>query len=306
MSFETAITRTAETLTGPLRAPAQMLAEQEYAGHTSVHDDETAAKLGLAGAPIEGPTHFSQIDPLAVEQWGQQWFETGCVSAHFLNMVVEGDEVRAVLEPATASLARIGAEKADGTPVLTGTASVGRDATTELDERRQRGLGDPGTLYIVDQLELGMTELVDEPVAMGFDDHNGQLYPFTLAQKLAKITESSSWYRAAGDSPWGRPIVPTEMISVIAHQSNAHFPVRGPAIGLFIDLEVRFVDGPVFVDQPYVVEHTVVGVGQSKRVESYWTETTLTDAETGIHAATVLLHQGVFKASYADYPATPS
>ena len=106
MSFETAIARTAETLTGPLRAPAQMLAEQEYAGHTSVHDDETAAKLGLAGAPIEGPTHFSQIDPLAVEQWGQQWFETGCVSAHFLNMVVEGDEVRAVLEPTSASLAR--------------------------------------------------------------------------------------------------------------------------------------------------------------------------------------------------------
>jgi hypothetical protein len=28
--------------------PAQMLAEQEYAGHASV-DDETAAKLGLAG-----------------------------------------------------------------------------------------------------------------------------------------------------------------------------------------------------------------------------------------------------------------
>ena len=59
-----------------MRAPAQMLAEQEYAGHTSVHDDETAAQLGLAGAPIEGPTHFSQIDPLAVERWGQAWFET--------------------------------------------------------------------------------------------------------------------------------------------------------------------------------------------------------------------------------------
>ena len=306
MSFDTPITRAGETLAGPLRSPAQMLAEQEYAGHTSVHDDETAAELGLAGAPIEGPTHFSQIDPLAVEHWGQQWFETGCVSAHFLNMVVEGDEVRAALEPTAASSARISAEKADGTPVLTGTASVGRDATTELDERRRRGLEDPGTLHIVDQLELGMTELIDEPVTMGFDDHNGQLYPFTLAQKLAKITESSSWYRAGGDSPWGRPIVPTEMISVIAHRSNAHFPVRGPAIGLFIDLEVRFVDGPVFVDQPYIVEHTLVGIGQSKRVESYWTETTLTDAETGTHAATVLLHQGVFKASYADYPAGPT
>ena len=77
----------------------------------------------------------------------------------------------------------------------------------------------------------------------------------------------------------------------------------GPAVGLFVDLEVRFVDGPVFVGQPYLVEHKIVGIGQSRRVESYWTETTLTAADTGVHAATVLLHQGVFKASYADYPA---
>ena len=302
MSFDTEITRDGDTLIGPLRAPAQMLADQEYAGHTSVHDDETAAELGLAGAPIEGPTHFSQIDPLAVERWGRVWFERGCVSSHFLNMVVEGDEVRAALEPVTATLAKIGAEKADSTPVFTGTASIGREDATELDERRQRGLEDPGRLHIVDQLELGMTVTVDAPVTMGFDDHNGSLYPFTLREKLAKITELSSWYVADGDSPWGRPVVPTEMISVIAHRSNAHFPVRGPAIGLFIDLEVRFVDGPVFVGQPYLVEHTLVGIGQSKRVESYWTESTLTDAETGVHAATVLLHQGVFKASYADYP----
>ncbi len=46
-----------------------------------------------------------------------------------------------------------------------------------------------------------------------------------------------------------------------------------------------------------------VGLGQSRRVESYWTESTLVDAETGAHAAIVLLHQGVFKASYAGYPA---
>ena len=303
MSFDTTITRAGEKLVGPWRAPAQMLAEQEYAGHTSVHDDETAAGLGLAGAPIEGPTHFSQIDPLAVERWGPAWFERGCVSSHFLNMVVEGEQVRAALEPITPTLARIAAEKSDSTPVLTGTASLGHDDVTELDERRTRGMGDPGQLYIVDQLEIGMEVSVPEPVTMGFDDHNGNLYPFTLAQKLDRITECSSWYLPDGDSPWGRPVVPTEMISVIAHRSNVHLPVRGPAIGLFIDLEVRFVDGPVFVGRPYRVHHTLVGIGQTKRVESYWTETTLTDAETGVHAATVLLHQGVFKASYAGYPA---
>ncbi|HSP30011.1 MAG TPA: hypothetical protein VLN74_15780, partial [Ilumatobacteraceae bacterium] len=181
MSFDTEIARHGDALTGPLRAPAQMLAEQEYAGHTSVHDDETAAKLGLAGAPIEGPTHFSQIDPLAVDRWGQVWFETGCVSSHFLNMVVEGDEVRAGLEPVSATLARVTAEKADATPVLTGTASIGRDDPTELDPRRERALDDPGQLYIVDQLEIGMQVSVPEPVTMGFDDRNGNLYPFTLA-----------------------------------------------------------------------------------------------------------------------------
>ncbi|WP_040492897.1 hypothetical protein [Ilumatobacter nonamiensis] len=306
MSFATEIDHADDgTLTGPFRAPAQMLADQEYGGHASVHDDAEAAKLGLVGAPIEGPTHFSQFDPLAVEHWGRQWFESGCISSHFLNMVVEGEDVQAALAPHGAHSATINAVKHDGTPVLTGTASIGTDTSTELDARRERGLGDPGELFIVDQLEIGMTS---EPVSvtMGFDSHNGALYPFSLSDKLARITERSSWYDADGDSPWGTPIVPTEMISVLAHQSGAHFPVRGPAVGLFIDLEVRYVDGPVFAGRPYDVAHTIVGIGQGRSVESYWTESTVTDAESGRHAATVLLHQGVFKASYADYPASAS
>jgi len=305
MTFDTDITRDGSRRVGPWRRPAQMLADQAYDGHTSVHDDATASDLGLAGAPIEGPTHFSQIDPLAVDVWGRRWFEQGCVSSHFQTMVVEGEEVQATLDSG-ASPPRIDAVKRDGTPVFTGTASIGTDDRTELDERRERALGDPGTLHIVDRLEVGMTTDVPDPVTMGFDDHNGDLYPFTLAEKLQRITEPCSWYLASGDSPWGAPIVPTEMISVLAHRSNAHFPVRGPAIGLFVDLEVRYVDGPVFVGRPYRVAHTCVGLGQSRRVESYWTESTLVDADTGAHAATVLLHQGVFKASYAGYPAEPA
>ncbi len=298
MSFDTPI-----TISGPLRAPAQMLAEQEYGGHASVHDDETAEKLGLVGAPIEGPTHFSQVDPLAVRIWGRRWFEDGCVSAHFQNMVVEGEEVQASLTttPTSPTEARMEAHKADGTPVMTGTATVGLTEPTELDERRLRGSGDPGELFIVDQLYVGMAPDPVE-VTMGFDEHNGMLYPFTLDQKLGKITERSTWYDADGDSPWGAPVVPTEMLSVLTHKEGVHFPVRGPAVGLFIDLEVRYVEGPVFVGRSYRVEHELVGVGQSRRVESYWTESKVTDVESGRHAATVLLHQGVFKASFADYP----
>ncbi len=278
-----------------------MLAEQDIGGQTSVHDTATADQLGLAGAPIEGPTHFSQFDPLAVCLWGQRWFEDGCLSAHFLNMVFEGEEVRAALTPRTAQGATIHAEKADGTPVLSGTATVGADDRTDLDERRERGLGDPGDLHIIDRLSIGMDTLQGrEPqvVTMGFDEHNGALYPFTLQQKLDLITEPSTWYEADGASPWGAPIVPTEMLSVLAHKAGPHLPIRRPSVGLFIDLEVRYVDGPVFVGRPYRLEHQVVGLGQTRRVESWWTETTLTDVESGAHAATVLLHQGVFKASY--------
>jgi hypothetical protein len=301
MAFDTPI-----SLVGPLRAPAQMLADQDIGGQTSVHDDDTADKLGLAGAPIEGPTHFSQFDPLGVCLWGQRWFEDGCISSHFLNMVVEGEEIRPALTPSTAAAATIGAEKADGTSVLVGTASVGRDDVTDLDERRKRGQGDPGELHIIDQMSIGMDAFQGRAphiVTMAFDEHNGPLYPFTLQQKLAKITEPCSWYNADGDSPWGAPIVPTEMLSVLAHKNGPHLPVRRPSVGLFIDLEIRYVNGPVFVGRSYQLDHQVVGIGQSRRVESWWTETTLTDVESGLHAATVLLHQGVFKASFADYPA---
>jgi len=297
--FDTIITREGTSLIGPWRAPRQMLAEQEYDGHTSVHDDATAAKLGLAGAPIEGPTHFSQFDPLAVAMWGPAWFERGCLSAHFETMVIEGEQVQATVVPAGPGAARGTAIKATGEPVLSASLTLG-DGPTELDERLARMRAkDVGELFVIDRLEVGWTSS-PEATSMGFDDGNGSLYPFSLREKLAAITEASPWYVPGEPSPWGRPVVPTEMLSVLAHKGGVHLPVRGPAVGLFIDLEVKR-HAPVFVDEQYTVTHEVVGVGQSRRVESYWTRSRIA-AQDGSAVATVLLHQGVFKASYAGYP----
>ena len=90
---------------------------------------------------------------------------------------------------------------------------------------------------------------------------------------------------------------------MLSAKAGAAWPVRGPALGLFLDLEIRLVEGPVFVGQTYRVEPEVVGLSQSRRTESYWTRTTLTDTgDTGRVAAVVLLHSGVFKESYAGYP----
>ena len=139
---------------------------------------------------------------------------------------------------------------------------------------------------------------------MTADEPNGRAYPFSLADKLARITEPHPWYTPEGgaDSPWGRAVVPLEMVSVLANKSGAGWPVRSPVMGLFLDLEIRLLDGPVLVGQRYAVEREVVGLGQSRRTESYWTRTVLTDVDTGRPTASVLLHSGVFKQSYPGYP----
>ena len=291
-------------VSGPMRAPAQMLADQVVDDHASVHEGETAASLGLTGAPIEGPTHFSQFDPLAEALWGEVWFEQGCISCHFQNMVIEGEGVQASLTTVGERSGRIEAHKADGSPVLTGTVSAGPDhPKTELDMRRAKQ-GEPGELFVIDQLEVGMRSSGDERVSMTFDQKNGALYPFSLNDKLARITESHPWYTAEGgsSSPWGRAVVPMEMISVLAHKSGPRWPVRSPAVGLFLDMEIRLLAGPVLVGQQYSVHREIVGLSQSRRTESYWTRTVLTDAETGDKVVSVLLHAGMFKESYPGYP----
>lgn len=301
MSFDTPL-----YLCGPLREPKQMLADQQYSGHTSIHDDDMAEKLGFRAGPIEGPTHFSQFTPLLAEIWGQVWFERGCFSAHFQNMVVEGEQVRAFVErPAPgATRVRCWAEKADGTPVLEASASLGPDdGPTLLDERMAR-LRPPERLVILADLQVGMQGAEEERVRMDADQHMGDLYPFSLAQKLERITENSPWYSRAEESPWGRAIIPLEMVSVLAGYTSkqAAFPVRQPVIGLFADQEIRMVDGPLYVGEDYLIKREVVALSESKRTESYWVRSRIYSADGSQLKAEMLLNHATLKHSYADYP----
>lgn len=301
MSFETELIRDGSTLRGPARGPVQMLADQIYDDHLSVHDDANAAALGLSGAPIEGPTHFSQFDPIAVELFGVEWFRSGCISSHFSTMVVEGETVVAEAERVDESSAQIRATKDDGTTVLTGTISVDPHPETAL-EQRLASARPAGDLFIIDQLSVGMVASAGRTTTMDLTTDNGPLYPFSLEQKLGGITEASRWYDS-DETPWGRPIIPMEMVSVLTNKIGDRLPIRQPSLGLFLDLEVRLVDGPLFLDTDYRVEREIVGLSQSRRVESYWVRSRLTTADTGRHVATMLLHSGVFKESYPDYPA---
>jgi hypothetical protein len=282
-----------------------MLAAQEYGGHGSIHDDSVAEKLGFRAGPIEGPTHFSLFPPLLQKIWGKPWFERGCISAHYLNMVVEGEEVRAFADmpPFGSTATRVWAEKADGTPVLEASASIGPEYGTSLLEHRMAALRPPGRLIILADLKIGMTGAADECVCMAPDQMMGGLYPFSLNQKLAAITEPSPWYSDAASSPWGRAIVPLEMVSVLAEYSShdAKFPVKGPAVGLFADQEIRMIDGPLFVGETYLIRRRIAALSESRRTESYWVRTQIYDA-SGTHLkAEMLLNHATLKHSYAGY-----
>lgn len=300
MSFDTAL-----AICGPLRKPRQMLADQAYGGHTSIHDDSMAEKLGFRAGPIEGPTHFSLFPPLLAHIWGREWFERGCLSAHYQNMVVEGEETRAfaALPQQGARSTHAWAEKPDGTEILEASASLGPDYGETLLDRRRAALRPPGRLIILEDLKIGLQGAEEERVRMEPDQHMGALYPFSLNQKLEAITETSPWYHDPASSPWGRAIIPLEMVSVLAEYTSrqARFPVKGPAVGLFADQEIRMIDGPLFVGEEYLLRREIVALAESKRTESYWVRTRIFDASGRHQVAEMLLNHATLKHSYAGY-----
>jgi hypothetical protein len=142
---------------------------------------------------------------------------------------------------------------------------------------------------------------------MSAEQHMGALYPFSLEQKLAKITEPSPWYEAAGASasPFGRAIIPLEMISVLLNYTSKldALLVRGGAVGLFADQEIRLIKGPLFVGEPYEIEREVVALSGSKRTESMWIRTSVYAPGSHDLLATMLLNIASLKESYANYAA---
>ena len=306
-AFDTAIVDDGEALVGPWRMPQQMLATQVYDGHVSIHDDAMAQKVGFKTATIEGPTHFSQFDPLCERLWGDAWFETGCISAHYRNAVFAGEDVQAaVLKPKEPqSQVAIRMVKRDGTEVLQGTASVGRDnSATVLDKRLRDELKPLTDPVILCDVKVGM-KTPRQIVRMDFDQTMGELYPFSLRDKLNVITEPSPLYqpdRAAGNK-WGRAIIPFEMLSVLFQYRSREdrLPIKGPAVGLFADQEIRLVDGPLFVGENYELEREVVALSGSRRTESLWVRTTVFVPPSGRPVVKMLLNLASIKDSLPGY-----
>lgn len=90
----------------------------------------------------------------------------------------------------------------------------------------------------------------------------------------------------------GQAVIPLEMISVLIQftSSKSGFRIKGSAIGLFAAQEIKMINGPLFVDDPYKLEREIIVLSESRRTESNWIMTRVTDAETDTLCAEVILN----------------
>ena len=189
--------------------------------------------------------------------------------------------------------------------MLKGTASVGPQSPPTALDMRLNELPPLEQPVILRDLKVGQrTQRVE--IRMDADQHMGD------ALSLLAEPEAGEDHRAfalvfrhrtiRGDAP----IVPWEMVSVllqyVARQDGLQ--IRGPAVGLFADQEIRMIDGPLFVGEDYEIEREIVALSGSRRTEMLLdANVRLSPGRKSKVIATMLLNQATLKDSYAPYAA---
>jgi hypothetical protein len=285
----------------PLIGPARIALNHSAA---SIHDAEHARRLGFRGSAVGGNLHLDIFAPLLVETYGQAWFERGALSLYFHNIVVSGEPVQAVVERplAPGAQTRVHARRADDPDVRVceGTASLGDHSRSELALRDRR---------TCEESALRMLRGVGPGQALGRASAT-----ILRAEQEAAIASGSNnepmpWY--AGPSAWGPPIASVGATAALmfrllvgdgeTHHHDRISPHIGDVSGMFGAFEIAYENGPVFLDQPYEVQGTVIGVGESPKTEYLWWDATASD-ERGVVIARMRHLLRFLKASSPLYP----
>lgn len=270
----------------------------------SIHDGEAARRLGFRGSAVGGNLHLDLFAPLLLETYGKSWFERGALSLYFLNIVVSGEQVQAVLQPPPAQdmQAQIYVRRADAPEIRAceGTASVGDHSQSDL-ALRERRTCDDAALRLLKGVKpgqlLGRVQMTaaraDQDAAIASGSNN----------------EPLPWYQ--GPSPWGGPIASIGstaalMFRLLVGDGDTHHHERisphvGDASGMFGAFEIAYENGPVMLDRPYWVEGRVLGVGESPKTEYLWWDATAAD-DNGLVVARMRHLLRFIKASSPLYP----
>lgn len=249
---------------------------------TSIHDDDVAKSVGMRGGTIQGTIHLSMFAPLAQKVFGDRWFEQGTVSMYYTFATVDKEEVRAIIElpPDTTEemlpidtkdvQVKAWAELKTGQQIMTGTVSIGSPKEPSYLQTVELRNSPPEELRILTRHKVG-DQLPARDILLTQENAN---------RGLRRITDQLKYYK--DKSPWGNAIIyPTAMFEAMAFDF-AHTPTEEyQAVPFYGATEIRNINGPAFIDVPYVAKGKFTCIGASKKTEYLWLDSTLEEKETG-------------------------
>lgn len=251
-------------ISGPVRHGRNLSIDAEG----SIHDDATAQKIGFRGGTVAGDVHLDQFAPLLLEAFGPTWFETGSLSLYFTHATTDGEPVVAFLERPTAGdhvQVKAWMETPEGVGVCQGTAGVGSPLEPSALYARDLRPMKPSALRILAGVVVG------EALDGGVLAPRGAEQAIRLQQGL--VSEPLDWY--AHTTPWGGPIASPLTTAQLLHWEPVQALARRlpPSVGMFGAVEIRYVNGPVLLDERYAVTGVVVAVSDSPKTEVLWYDT---------------------------------
>jgi hypothetical protein len=281
-------TETQGHITGLLRTPRNSAIN---AGAGSIHDQETAQKLGFRGGTVAGSLHMEQFPPLLIESLGDAWYETGGMSLYFRYATTDGEPVQASVDRATDQAGNqqinIWMDDPDGHRICAGTASVGEPDANSTVRKRLAAVPEARDLRILANVEVGKT---GPTVATKITQE-------ALDRRLAVITEPLAAYTDA--SPFGGKVMtPALQVQVMRPGEAALLPRDGNyGVGLFGAIELQSINGPALVDYDYETYARVLAVGETPKTEYYYYESMLVDPANGANVMSMLMMIRFMKAS---------
>lgn len=251
-------------LTSGIRTPRNLSADSKG----SIHDDATATTLGFRGGTVAGDIHLDQFAGVLIEAFGNSWFETGSLSMYFMHATSDQEPVEAFLDVPGSSLpvrnAQVVARMTtpDEIVVAEGTASCGDVAApSALNARDRRGV-DPSSLRMLKHVEIG--ESLDQQIRRAPLKQQHQRYEQGI------MTAPLDWY--VENSPWGGSICsPLTMCQLlVAGVTRSIEETCGDFVGMYGAIEIRHLNGPLFLDREYVITGRVLDVSETPKTEVLW------------------------------------
>lgn len=273
---------------GPLRRPKNSAI---HAGAGSIHDQETAQKLGFRGGTVAGSLHMEQFPPLLIETLGSEWLDTGNMSLYFRYATTDDEPVQACVQRPTETQGdrqiSIWMDDPDEHRICDGTASVGAPDLNSAVRKRLENIPEADDLRILANVEVGR----DGPVVPTRVTQEG------LDRRLGVITESLAAYTDA--SIYGHKIMtPALQVQAMRPGEAALLPRDGNfGVGLFGAIELQAVKGPALVEYDYETCAKVLAVGETPKTEFFYYESQLLDPRSGDLIMSMIMMIRFMKAS---------